>query len=220
MALWSIGIERCRAGDLLGALEAEQASVQLRIDLGSSYLVGWNLDVLAWVAIADGESERGGRLMGAAEAIMRDAAVGTVVASGPTATYHKGYQARAREALGPDAFAAEYEAGQRMSFDDAVAYAVGAPSAPAYFVEATATSDERLGSPVPNPPLLTPREWQVATLVAQGLSNRQIATKLVISQRTAEGHVEHVLTKLGFTSRTQIATWVISQDSRTQGPGG
>ena len=62
---------------------------------------------------------------------------------------------------------------------------------------------------------LTKRERQVAELIAQGITNKQIATKLVISQRTAEGHVEHILTKLGFTSRAQIAAW-IAQDAEQQ----
>jgi len=55
---------------------------------------------------------------------------------------------------------------------------------------------------------LTRREREIADLVASGLSNKEIATKLVISPRTAEGHVEHILGKLGFTSRAQIAVWV------------
>lgn len=55
---------------------------------------------------------------------------------------------------------------------------------------------------------LTPREHEIAVLVANGLSNRQIAEKLVISARTAEGHVEQVRNKLGFHSRAQIAAWV------------
>jgi non-specific serine/threonine protein kinase len=58
--------------------------------------------------------------------------------------------------------------------------------------------------------VLTRRERQVADLVAQGLSNKDIAAKLVIAQRTAESHVENILTKLGFTSRTQIAAWHLS----------
>ncbi|WSF98924.1 helix-turn-helix transcriptional regulator [Nocardia vinacea] len=58
---------------------------------------------------------------------------------------------------------------------------------------------------------MTKRECQVADLVAQGLSNKQIAAKLVISQRTAQGHVEHILTKLGFTSRAQIAAWTVEE---------
>ncbi len=54
---------------------------------------------------------------------------------------------------------------------------------------------------------LTAREREVAALVASGLSNRQIGEKLVISERTAEGHVERILSKLGFRSRAQIASW-------------
>jgi non-specific serine/threonine protein kinase len=48
----------------------------------------------------------------------------------------------------------------------------------------------------------------VAVLIAEGLSNKQIAARLVTSRRTAESHVENILRKLGFTSRTQVATWV------------
>jgi DNA-binding CsgD family transcriptional regulator/tetratricopeptide (TPR) repeat protein len=55
---------------------------------------------------------------------------------------------------------------------------------------------------------LTAREREVAILVARGTSNREIAEKLGISERTAEGHVEQVRNKLGFRSRAQIAAWV------------
>jgi DNA-binding NarL/FixJ family response regulator len=65
-----------------------------------------------------------------------------------------------------------------------------------------------------SPTKLTARERQIAGLVAQGLSNKEIASKLVISQRTAETHVEHILTKLGFTSRAQIAAWAVEQGAQ------
>jgi non-specific serine/threonine protein kinase len=55
---------------------------------------------------------------------------------------------------------------------------------------------------------LTKREREVAGLVHQGLTNREIAEKLVISPRTAEVHVVNILTKLGFKSRAQVAAWV------------
>jgi DNA-binding CsgD family transcriptional regulator len=61
-------------------------------------------------------------------------------------------------------------------------------------------------------PQLTPREREVAALVATGLSNKEIAAKLVISERTAEGHVERILGKLGFRSRAQIASWQAGGD--------
>ncbi len=59
-------------------------------------------------------------------------------------------------------------------------------------------------------PVLSPREEEVAALVAEGLTNRQIAQRLVISERTAQNHVQHILTKLGFATRGQIAAWRVS----------
>jgi DNA-binding NarL/FixJ family response regulator len=56
---------------------------------------------------------------------------------------------------------------------------------------------------------LSPREVEVARLVAEGLTNRQIAARLVISERTAQNHVQHILTKLGFATRSQIAAWSV-----------
>ena len=65
---------------------------------------------------------------------------------------------------------------------------------------------------------LTAREHEVAVLVARGLTNRAIADKLVISERTAEGHVEQVRNKLGFHSRSQIAAWVTETMPRSVSP--
>ena len=56
-----------------------------------------------------------------------------------------------------------------------------------------------------------------AALVARGLTNRQIAAALVISERTAMKHVEHVLDKLGFHSRVQVAGWAVEQGLRPPG---
>jgi DNA-binding NarL/FixJ family response regulator len=52
--------------------------------------------------------------------------------------------------------------------------------------------------------LLTKRETQIAELVARGLSNREIAERLVISKRTVDAHVEHIFSKLGISSRMQL----------------
>jgi DNA-binding CsgD family transcriptional regulator len=59
--------------------------------------------------------------------------------------------------------------------------------------------------------ILSAREDDVARLVAKGLTNREIAQRLFISERTAQNHVQHILTKLDFTSRAQIAAWVTAQ---------
>src|SRR5262249_2231725 len=62
---------------------------------------------------------------------------------------------------------------------------------------------------------LTPREREVALLVARGLTNRQIGEDLVISAATAERHVVNIFNKLGFHSRSQVAAWVVEQKMHT-----
>ncbi|MCW6007070.1 helix-turn-helix transcriptional regulator, partial [Micromonospora sp. CPCC 205371] len=64
---------------------------------------------------------------------------------------------------------------------------------------------------------LTRREREVAALIAQGLTNREIAARLVVAQRTAEGHVENILSKLGFTSRAQVGGWLAGQRPAPRG---
>ena len=58
---------------------------------------------------------------------------------------------------------------------------------------------------------LTPREREIAVLVSDGATNRDISSSLVLSERTIETHVQNILTKLGFHSRTQIASWVLRE---------
>lgn len=67
-----------------------------------------------------------------------------------------------------------------------------------------------LGPQPPGWPRLTRREWQVARLVAEGLSNQEIADRLTVARRTAESHVAHIMTKLGLRTRVQVAMWVVS----------
>ena len=72
---------------------------------------------------------------------------------------------------------------------------------------------------------LTARERQVAALVVEGMTNREIAARLVVSKRTIDAHVEHILSKLGFSSRLQVAACVRSapqarwEADRGRGPG-
>ncbi len=68
-------------------------------------------------------------------------------------------------------------------------------------------------------PTVTPRQLQVAALVAQGRSNRQIAEELVITERSAESHVERIRARLGFRSRAQIAAWYVATNPSPDGAG-
>jgi len=63
---------------------------------------------------------------------------------------------------------------------------------------------------------LSPRESEIATLISSAMSNRQIAQQLVLSERTVEAHVRSILAKLGFSRRTEIATWSL-RDPRLPG---
>ncbi len=77
------------------------------------------------------------------------------------------------------------------------------PLAVALALTARLESERHTASP------LSAREQEVADLVAQALSNREIANRLVLSERTVETHVRSILAKLAFTTRTEIATWVV-----------
>jgi DNA-binding NarL/FixJ family response regulator len=63
---------------------------------------------------------------------------------------------------------------------------------------------------------LSPRELEVAQLIAEGLANPAIARRLYLSRPTVASHVAHILTKLDFSSRTQIAAWVATQRARSE----
>src|SRR5262245_20614206 len=119
--------------------------------------------------------------------------------------YQRDCERQARQALDETAFRAAHHRGLDLPAAAAVAYALQQPREKS---PAPAVSDE---AP------LTARELQVARLIAAGRSNKEIAAELVISQRTAENHVEHILAKLGCTSRVQVAAWAAA--SQPEGAG-
>ena len=86
-----------------------------------------------------------------------------------------------------------------MTLEQAVEYALGATT-----LEETLTPEEQSADEPPEFPL-TRREREVAELVGEGLTNRQIARELVLSERTVEKHVANILKKLGLHSREQVA---------------
>ena len=99
-----------------------------------------------------------------------------------------------RANLGERGYVAAVEAGHQPSVAQAIAVAL----------------DERPARPraAAGGHPLSQREREIAGLVAEGRTNREIAAGLVISPRTVDGHVERILAKLGFTSRAQVAAWV------------
>lgn len=105
-------------------------------------------------------------------------------------------QETSRAKLGPKRSEEAWEEGMAMSLERAIAYALD------------------VKGPVDHP--LSRREFEVARLVAEGLSNKEIAGRLYLSERTAESHVKNICDKLGFNSRSQVAAWVASRKPALQ----
>ncbi|MGW4121788.1 protein kinase domain-containing protein [Nocardia sp. NPDC004711] len=200
LALWGLGVAAWRQGERSRATELFEDALRVNRRMRSPFVAALSLEVLAWVVGANGDAERAAVLMGAAEEGRRS--FGNPAPIVPMVDNHDECVRTTRSALGARRFDAAFRKGRTMGMDDAVACALG--EKPADTVPGSGPAAA-----------LTKRENQVADLIAQGLTNKQIAAKLVISQRTAQGHVEHILTKLGFTSRAQIAAW-IAEDAERQ----
>lgn len=168
-------------------------------DLGIRWGMYELLEGLASVASARRDFERAARILGATAAwreVLGDS-LRVHVRSG----INEQSVVAARSALGDATFAAIWADGRTLTLDQAVDYAV--PPDAAVFGGEKHPADRGMAA------ALTPREREVAALIAQGLTNRQIASRLVISARTAESHVQHILDKLDLDTRGRIGVWAI-----------
>ncbi|OLZ43778.1 ATP-binding protein [Amycolatopsis keratiniphila] len=189
MALYGLGVVEVCFGGVLDDGERFIRSA-LEIDLRTSDMMSaaYRLDGLAWVSARREEWVHAAELFGTAATLWERCNAEPDVAV--TAT-HRTFHEATRNALGAKRFDLAFADGRRRNPHDALA-GPGALSA---------------GEPADLPPL-TPRESEIARLVAAGLSNRDIAARLVIARRTVETHLQHISHKLDFANRTQLAVWV------------
>jgi DNA-binding CsgD family transcriptional regulator len=170
--------------------EALHVARQIDDRFGEYYL----LSAYAFHAAGSGQPRRAAQLFGAAASVAAGAGADD---HGP----HAPLLAQAREsatgALGEAKFRAEFEAGTRLTRQAAMRLALGESDTG----EIAARNGDETGP-------LARREVEVAHLVAEGLSNKEVAARLLISERTVATHVGHILDKLGFKSRAQIARWI------------
>jgi non-specific serine/threonine protein kinase len=194
----ALSIEHWRSGEIDRAVDEARDVVRLQWANHDPIGAGEGLEVLAWAAAARGDAERAAFFLGALVEVWRT--VGTPLYGFPhLVRYHDQCLSTCRRILGTKTFEVTADRGARADFGDVVAYALDQRRVTAPAARGQTSS------------LLTRREREVAKLVAEGMSNREIGSALVVSPRTAEAHVEHILVKLGFTSRAQIATWVTAQ---------
>jgi len=194
-SLWHLGLVVWTDGDPARALELERQCLELKRQMDERLGLALCLEAFAWMHAED-SPRRAAMLLGAADRLW--SLMATSLEFLPALIpMRETCESTLRASLGAEGFDASYAAGTSMNSRAVIGLAL----------------DEKPATTSPNAPdpaagRLTRRELQVAELVATGLTNQDIANKLVISRRTVESHVEHVLSKLGFTTRTQLAAWV------------
>ncbi|MGH3863226.1 LuxR C-terminal-related transcriptional regulator [Actinokineospora sp.] len=195
VGLWNLGMLRLEDGETAEAAELARESLRLARDLDDQTCVVDGLRLLSSIAAAQGDAIHAALLDGATDEIGH--ANAAMITSGWESDVHARHRAAAHTAIGEESFTAAYRLGARLTAAEAIAVALDERPARA----------QRLAKLERT---LTRRQNQVADLIAEGKTNREIADALTISVRTAESHVDHILTTLGFSTRTQIATWVVS----------
>ena len=199
MMLMNLGSATLLAGevDRSRSLFAEALRIGSQIDdrVGQYCL----LDALGCHAASAGQARLAAQLLGAADTVRTEAGATLIPIMAPMVAQAEG---TAIAALGASRFEVEFNAGKRLRRDAAIRMALGEPP----HVAAASSDDGRLAP-------LGKREADVARLVADGLSNKQIGARLFISERTVDSHVRSILNKLGFNSRAQIAGWMASSSS-------
>jgi ATP/maltotriose-dependent transcriptional regulator MalT len=152
------------------------------------------LETLAWMAAELGQHERATHLLGAAERVRHEISQTLIELF---RTQHERSESAARHGLGTRAYDAAFAHGHAMTIDEGVVFAVGGTRRP-----------KPTPAVKPEPPALTGRQLEIARLIADDLSNKQIAARLFLSERTVETHITNMLSKLGLNSRVQISRWI------------
>ncbi|MEV8610588.1 LuxR C-terminal-related transcriptional regulator [Amycolatopsis sp. NPDC051373] len=166
-----------------------------------------SVELLSWTAAATGRTELAAERLGVANRVWPLVGGKAMLGLCRMIDEHAACERDVREALGDARFRTAFKRGVEAStgFEAALAHLLGENVAPPPPVTPVRDTSE---------PELTSRELEVAELVAEGLTNKEIAQRLVISRRTVESHVDHILGKLGFSSRSRISAWLARRRGR------
>jgi predicted ATPase/DNA-binding CsgD family transcriptional regulator len=201
-SLWMAAMALRTRGDATAADELVTESLRLKRLIAEPLGIAVVLETRAWFAAA-ADPEGAASLLGAAQNEWDKIDTTTRVLPG-LGTPHREATDAALARLDVASFDLAWSRGRDLDQAAAIAIALKEQPAP--------PPDESSGRRSEGSHLvLTRRERQIAGLIRKGLSNKEIADTLVISRRTAETHVENILTKLGFTSRTQVAAWITDE---------
>jgi non-specific serine/threonine protein kinase len=179
------------------ARTALSESLHLRQEQGNRSGIVFSLASIAALAAAESQPRCAVQLAAAAATVGR--AIGVQLTPMEQAMVDK-WLVPLQQALGQDAIDSAWESGRAMSIEQALELALATTETP------PTQRDQAPNGSKEHVTKLSPREQQVAALLAEGLTNRQIAERLVVTERTVAAHIEHILDKLGFASRHQVAT--------------
>jgi predicted ATPase/DNA-binding NarL/FixJ family response regulator len=205
MGLFGLGtVEICFGGDVEAGERAMRDALAIDLRGPDVLSAAYRVDGLAWASAKREDWPGAASLFGTAATLWDRCGAEPDIA---VSLAHRELLQATRGALGDARFEAAFAEGRQRNPHDILAPAARAPVG----------HEDPLGTAVLPP--LTRRESEIARLVATGLSNREIAVRLVIAQRTAETHLQHILNKLDFANRTQVAVWVNEQCATWTGPG-
>jgi non-specific serine/threonine protein kinase len=190
--LGSLGWIALRQRDFKRMREKLGESLSVRTEISDRGGIAWCLEKLAEAKYEQHEFQEAAKIFGHAESVR--APIGSVIDPADQRDY-KRILSGLRSALGEDAFEVLWQAGTSMPLNQVIECALH---------EAPQAEKEKFGG-------LTAREREVAALIAQGKSNREIAEAMTVGVKTVETYVTRILNKLDFDSRVQIATWVVSK---------
>jgi non-specific serine/threonine protein kinase len=198
--LWSIALGRMRLGELAPAERAGREALELATALGDGHSMSLSTECLAWIAAERRDAIKAAQLLGFASEMWRSMGTGLFP---PLVPYRERCERYARAALGDTTFLEEFSRGKALSQAEVIGLA--AHETPGKLEASVRPWIASLSS---GHPALTARELEVGRMVAAGLTNKEIGAELLISTRTVEAHVGHVLTKLSLSSRIQLANWL------------
>ncbi|MFJ4078951.1 ATP-binding protein [Streptomyces iakyrus] len=191
-------------GDWPRAQRHAREALRLKLAVHDVIGIALTLDLLASIAARRGAPEDAALLLGGADRVWADIDTGRW-GSHTLDSVRRDSEERAVLALGREVFERAHRRGGALGLRELAGHVLQEPGRPPGAEAADPPPHEDTAVP------LTRRETEVARLVAEGLANQQIADRLVIARRTAEGHVERILGKLGFSNRSQIAAWMTAQ---------
>lgn len=195
--IWAFALSAWRAKDHHRAFVLALDGASNSVEVGDHHAAAICIDIAAWYVASQHRFEDAARLIGFSEALRLSNRLPSPYLG--TDVEHKHCVDSVLAGIGTGPFLERLAETRHATLSDVSSWITRETSPP---------SDESA------PPRLTPRQYEIAALIAEGLTNKEVARRLLISVSTVETHIEHVFRKLNVVSRAQVAVWIVAQAGR------